>query len=226
MAVHYEEFRLYDPSIIGKVVGRWPFATVMANGPEWPAVAHTPLVFKEPAGDGQLGAVEFHLARANPAFADFLPGKPVTLSLLGPSAHVSPSWYVGRFPSADSDRSRTAPTWNYLNPTLRGRLSLLSDTQLAEHLADLVAQSEGDAGWRIAEIDQQFFVGLRNHITGFRVEAEAFDCVSKFNQDKSALDRSGVIDGLRRRGRDQDASVADFMETLARLEESGQATAG
>ena len=217
MTTHYEEFRLYDPAVIGKIVARWPFATVMVNGPHWPAVVHTPLVFKESTGEARPGSVEFHLARANPAFADFLPAKPVALSLLGPSALVSPSWYMGRFPDADSDRSRTAPTWDYLNLTLHGRLSPLSDAQLASHLSDLVGQSERDAGWRLAEIDQGFFAGLRNHIMGFSVEIESFTCLAKFSQDKSALDRSGVIAGLRRRATGQDASVADLVEDLSIL---------
>lgn len=55
MTIHYEEFRLCDPAVIGKIVARWPFATVIANGPQWPAVAHTPLVFKDPAGDEGFG---------------------------------------------------------------------------------------------------------------------------------------------------------------------------
>lgn len=132
---------------------------------------------------------------------------------------------MGRFPDADSDRSRTAPTWNYLNLTLHGRLSPLLDAQLASHLSDLVSQSEGDAGWRIAEIDQKFFAGLRDHIMGFCVEIESFDCVAKFSQDKSAADRSGVVAGLRRRGIGQDASVADLPESLSSLDDGGHSTA-
>lgn len=86
MTAHYQEFRLYDPAVIARIVARWPFAAIVANGPEWPVVAHAPLTL-----------------------------------------------------------------------TLRGRLAVLSDAELAAHLADLVGQTEGEAGWRIAEIDPGFF---------------------------------------------------------------------
>lgn len=206
MTQHYETFRVDDPAIIPRIVARWPFATIVANGPDWPVSAQTPLVMV----NGQQ-AVEFHLAKANPAMSLLQEGAQVMAILQGPSAHVSPSWYRGRFPTPDADRSRTAPTWNYLTLTLRGQLETLSDEGLAGHLADLVARSEAAEGWHLSEIDAQFFTGLRDHIRGFRLVIEGFDCIAKFSQDKSDQDRSGVIAGLLARGQGQDRDVADLV---------------
>lgn len=216
MTAHYQEFRLDDPAVIARVIMRWPFAAIVANGPEWPVVAHAPLVLSKAAGGREgFDAVEFHLAKINPALADLGDGIPVTLDVQGPSAHVSPAWYMGRFPNSDADRSRTAPTWDYLTLTMRGHLAVLSDAELAAHLADLVGQTEGENGWRISEIDPGFFTGLRSHILGYRVRIESFDCIAKFSQDKSDADIAGIIAGLCRRGRGQDRSVAELVGSLA-----------
>lgn len=206
MTQHYENFRIDDPAIIPRIVSRWPFATIVANGPGWPVSAQTPLVMV----DGQP-AVEFHLAKANPAMPMLQPGAKAVAILQGPSAHVSPSWYRGRFPTPDADRSRTAPTWDYLTLTLRGQLDVLTDEGLASHLADLVARHEAADGWHLAEIDPQFFAGLREHIRGFRLVIEGFDCIAKFSQDKNDQDISGVIAGLLARGQGQDRAVADLV---------------
>ncbi len=205
--------------MIARIVARWPFASIVANGPEWPVVAHAPLILSKIAeGKGkELGAVEFHLAKVNPALVHLNEGTPVTLDVQGPSAHVSPAWYKGRFPADDSDRSRTAPTWDYLALTMRGRLVVLSDMELAAHLSDLVGQTEGETGWRISEIDPGFFSDLRNHIVGYRMHIESFDCIAKFSQDKGEADIPGIVAGLCGRDLGQDRSVAELVGSLAAI---------
>ena len=212
MTQHYKSFRIDDPTIIPRIVARWPFATIVANGPGWPMAAQTPLVMV----DGQ-SAVEFHLAKANPAMAVLQEGAKAMAILQGPSAHISPSWYLGRFPTPDSDRSRTAPTWDYLTLTLRGQLGVLADDGVANHLSDLVARHEAPDGWQLAEIDPQFFNELRGHIRGFRLVIEGFDCVAKFSQDKADQDISGVIAGLIARGQGVDREVADLVRNPGSL---------
>lgn len=217
MTTHYQEFRLTDPAVVARIVSRWQFAAIIANGPQWPVVAHAPLVVSKTAelADTGPGAVEFHLAKINPAMPHLGDGMAVTLDVQGPSAHVSPSWYKGRFQNDDADRSRTAPTWDYLTLTMRGRLAVLSDAELAAHLVDLVGQSEEENGWRMSEVDPGFFSGLRNHIVGYRVRIESFECIAKFSQDESETDILGIIAGLCRRNRGQDRSVAELMVSLA-----------
>lgn len=210
MTAHYEDFRLHDPRIIARIVSRWPFATITANGPDWPVVAHAPLTLADD------GAVEFHLAKANPALPHLAAGTPVSVVVQGPSAHVSPAWYGARFP-AGADRSRTAPTWDYLTLTLRGRLALLPEAELIRQIARLVAQHEGIEGWQMSEIDPAFFTALRTHILGFRLEIADFDCIAKFSQEQAEEDRAGASAGLRARGQGQDAAVARLIESLTEI---------
>ena len=92
--------------------------------------------------------------------------------------------------------------------------TLVSCAELAAHLSDLVGQNEGKAGWQIAEIDPGFFSGLRNHIVGYRVHIESFDCVAKFSQNRGAIDVAGIVAGLKARGLGQDLAVAGLVESL------------
>ena len=76
-----------------------------------------------------LGA--FRLAERVPA-----DGAKATLLVSGPGAQISPSWYTARFPGQRPDRSRTAPTYNYVNATLSGTLQTMSEQHLAGHALD------------------------------------------------------------------------------------------
>lgn len=208
MSSHYQEFRRTDPAIISQVVEQSPFATITANGPDWPVVAQSPVVMPTP------DHVEFHLANINPAMPQLREGTPAVLVFQGPSAHVSPSWYRARFPGPDADRSRTAPTWDYLTLTLRGRLQIMEDAELTRHLEELVARHEGEQGWKLSEIDPAFFSGLRQHITGYRLGIEAFDCIAKLSQDQSVEDREWIVAGLSARATGQDLALADMISSL------------
>ena len=214
MTAHYEKFRLRDPSVIARILAQWPFATLIANGPDWPVTAHAPLTLAEAQPAGGLGAVEFHLARANPAFPHLSRGTKAALVVLGPNAPVSPAWYRDRFPDPGSDRSRAAPTWNYLSLRLEGRLEPMPEAGLIRHIENLVAAHEGRDGWRIDEIAPDFFAGLRQHIQGFRLQIEAFDCIAKFSQDKGAKEAPHIVAGLRERGQGQDDAVANLVDSL------------
>lgn len=86
---HYARFKHHEPNLVRELVEVFPFAAIMTNGPSAPLVAQAPMTYRD--SHTNAGALEFHLARANP-ICRFLEAKPpITVLVQGPSAPVSRS---------------------------------------------------------------------------------------------------------------------------------------
>lgn len=204
--MHYAEYKQTDPSLVRDMVETFPFATFIVNGEEGPIVAQAPLTFRD--GRAPAGALEFHLARVNPIAPSMTPGTPVTVLVQGPGAAISPSWFNASFPGPNPDRSRTAPTYNYVSLVLRGRLEFMSEEALQVQIADLVRAHEPQDGWRLEELAPQLWEGWRRAIQGYRLEIDAFDLTAKLSPGDVPGDRPGVVQGLRRRSLQDDKAMA------------------
>ncbi|MFA4938852.1 FMN-binding negative transcriptional regulator [Brevundimonas sp.] len=209
--MHYAEYKQRDPSLVREMIETFPFAAILANGENGPLVAEAPVTFR--SGPRPAGAVEFHLARVNPVGASLAEGAPVSLLFRGPDAAVSPSWFTGSFQGEAPDRSRAAPTYNYLSLVLRGRLQLLGDDALQSQIADLVTANEPkDNGWSLDELAPDLWTAWRGVIQLYRIEIDDFELTAKFTPGEIPADRPGVVEGLRRRASRHDVMVAHFMD--------------
>lgn len=216
--MHYEHFKQRDPKVLKALVESFPFATITANGPDGPVVAHAPLTFKQ--GITANGMVEFHLAKENPIIPYMQNGTKLTVTVNGPSAPISPSWYTARFPSDKSDRSKTAPTYNYINANLSGSIQTMDTEHLTSQIGDLVAANEPDDGWNMQEIDPTTFDKWRGLIAGFRMPIESFDMTAKLSQEQNPANKSGIIAGLQKRGVPSDMAMAQMVEIFDGTPES------
>ena len=154
----------------------------------------------------------------------------------GPEAYISPRWYPSVQPAAEGGAARgraegrAVGTWNYEQAQFAGVLRVHHDrdrlreevTQLG-HTHDDRRIAEGcpaDAGrgaWRTDELPPDFFDAMLRGIVG--LELEITDVVGRFKlaQNRTQLDRDGVIDGLIERGRPNDLSVAGSMRAATPL---------
>ncbi len=208
--MHYAEYKQHDSSLVLEMVKTFPFATILVNGSNGPLVAQAPLTPR--MGESPAGAVEFHLALANPISETLVPDVPVTVLVQGPGAAISPSWYTASFEGPTPDRSKTAPTYNYLSLVIRGRLSLMDDQALQKQIKDLVLVNESGGGWKIEELAPHLWNGWRKAIRGYRLEVAEFDLTAKLSQGDSPGDKPGVVEGLRRRALQDDATMARLVE--------------
>jgi transcriptional regulator len=208
--MHYEEFKLKDPRLVAHVLRTFPFAAILVNTPDGPAVAQAPMTFRD--SSGPAGAVEFHLAKANPIAGHMLQDVPITILARGPGAHVSPSWFSASYPTPGADRSRTAPTYNYLSLVINGRLSYMDDQALQVQIQDLVRENEPADGWKTSELAPDLWGMWRKVIQGYRLEIDRFDLTAKFSEGDIPADRPGVIQGLRTRAAWGDLGVARVLD--------------
>jgi transcriptional regulator len=180
-----------------------PFATIAGVIDGEIHFAYVPLIMdSEPA---PLGAVRFHVARANP-LARLEDGALVKFSVLGPHAYISPDWY-----EADGQ----VPTWNYVAVEGRGRAKRVGAVETRAHLEALAAQEEAalapKPAWRIARVPEERLVKMLPQIVGFHLVLDSLEGKVKLSQNKSAADRTRVIAALETRGDAESAGVAQAM---------------
>lgn len=216
--MHYDHFKQRDPKVLKALIESFPFASITVNGPNGPVVAHAPLTFKQ--GITANGMVEFHLAKENPIIPYLQNGAKLTITVNGPSAPISPSWYTARFPGDKPDRSKTAPTYNYINANLCGSIQMMDTGNLTNQINDLVTANEPHDGWQMQEIDPATFEKWRGLIAGFRMPIESFDMTAKLSQEQNAADKPGIIAGLKKRGAPSDIAMAQMVDIFDGTPES------
>ena len=130
-----------------------------------PEAAHLPFVLDH--SRGRLGTLIAHVARANPLWRRFAPGREVLVVFQGPHAYVSPDWYAGR---------GLVPTWNYVAVHGYGVPRLLTGEAAAS--AALAALSRVmEAGlapklpWSMDQLSETARRGLVRGVVAFRDRA-------------------------------------------------------
>lgn len=216
--MHYDHFKQHNPLVLKALIESFPFATIAVNGADCPVVAHAPLTFRQ--GTTANGTVEFHLAKENPIMPLLQNGTKATIIINGSSAHISPSWYTARFSGDNPDRSKTAPTYDYVNATLQGSIQTMDTASLIAQISDLVAENEPHDGWKMPEIAPSTFSKWCQLISGFRMAIESFVLIAKLSQEQNTADKLGIIAGLRKRSAPSDMAVATLIEQFGSNAES------
>lgn len=194
-------FRSEDRPLLETIIEQVGFGMVFAQLPDGPRVAHTPIVS---TGDG---AVHFHLARAN-ALTRHLDGMTALVVVNGPDAYVSPRWYA---------TEGSVPTWNYVALELEGRVRKMGEEGLAGLLEALGRRQEaritsGGQPWTRDAVPQDQWNKLIRGIVGFELEVLAWRPTFKLSQNKDAVTREQVAEGLEANGA---AALAQLMRSLA-----------
>jgi transcriptional regulator len=170
-----------------------------------PEIAHIPFLFDmEP---GPFGVLRAHVARANPIAALLASQPRVVAVFTGPHAYITPRWYEA--PSAN------VPTWNFTAVHAHGVAKPMADrADVLRALRDLSAKHEAgaDTPWTVDGADAKYVERLLGGIVAFSIQIERMEAKAKLSQNRSALDRAGVVRGLRARGGGDDGAIAEMIE--------------
>jgi transcriptional regulator len=200
-----------DTNALHAFIHAHPFATLVTSGGGLFAT-HLPLVLRP--GDGPLGTLEGHVARANPHHERAQSGSEALVIFAGPHAHITPEWY----PSKQRD-GRVVPTWNYVAVHAWGCVRFTEDEEfLRPHLAQLTERHESERGsaWRITDPPADYVTKQLGAIVGVEIVIERLEGKWKMSQNRSAEDAAGVVDGLRRTSEPSDEEVARIVEARGR----------
>lgn len=153
--------------------------------------------------------VTAHMARANPHWRHIDDGAPTLLVVTGAQAYISPSWYASK-----AEHGRVVPTWNYSVVHLTGRAQVHEDGEwLRRAVDDLVDRHEAHRPepWSSADAPERYIEGQLRAIVGVEISIERVEAKAKLSQNRSAVDREGVVRGLRQEGSPGATAVAEQM---------------
>jgi transcriptional regulator len=199
-------FRVDDVAQMHALMRARPFAALVSNGASGLYASHMPTVLKEA---GSHGAIEFHLARANPHWKELAEGHEALMIFQGAEGYVTPNWYPSK-----AQHGKVVPTWNFAVVHAYGHPQVMQDAAwLRQNVTELTAQQEEDQPrpWAPSDAPDTFITAMVRGIVGFRFVITRIEGKWKMNQNREAQDRAGVVKGLGERGRADDREMAEFV---------------
>ena len=203
-----DHFRVDDLAEMHALMRARAFATLISAGAPGLCATHLPTVLKS---EGEFGAIECHLARANPHWKDLAEGGEALMIFQGPEAYITPNWYATK-----AETGKAVPTWNYIAVHAYGRPQVMQDKEwLRRHVGELTTQQEAHEPhpWKITDSPESYIDVMLRGIVGFRFDIDRIEGKWKMNQNRELRDRVGTADGLEQRAVGEDTAVAAVMRS-------------
>jgi transcriptional regulator len=205
-----EDFRVDDLPTLHADMQRSSLATLVSLTSAGLIATHLPVLLDPDRGP--LGTILGHVSRANLQWQQTVSTTESLLIFSGPDTYVTPNWYP-----AKQETHRVVPTWNYAAVHAYGTLTFFDDPErlrtIVTRLTDL-HESTSPTPWKVTDAPANYIDGQLKAIVGFELPLSRIEGKRKFNQNRSAADQSGVIQGLRSLNDPIKSAVADFMQTL------------
>lgn len=173
------------------LIEAYPFGTMVLSQDDQPQAHHLPFVLQRQ--QGRCGTLYGHVARANPVW--HLAGREAEVLVIfqGPQSYISPSWYPSK-----QQHGKVLPTWNYMVAHVYGRLELLPEALLHDHLRALSDQQERTFAepWSIDDAPADYIDKLQKAVVGLQIAISRIEAKWKLSQNRPLADRLSVVDAL------------------------------
>jgi transcriptional regulator len=212
-------FTVTDMAEIGAFVDAVQAADLVTFDGTKPISTLLPVIWDRPAEPGDedagYGRLLGHIAIANDQWKTAAEDAQALAIVHGPQAYISPSWYESKF-----RHGRVVPTWNYAAVHFTGAVTFHHDTEWKRQLVTrLTRLHEGgrEHPWAVSDAPPEYIEGQLRAIVGLELAITTIEAKQKLSQNRSELDRHGVVAGLRAEPGVGPAEVASLM--AAQLEE-------
>jgi transcriptional regulator len=201
-------FAVTDMAQITAFVGAAQSADLVTFDGSKPVSTLIPVIWDRPA-DG-YGRLLGHVAIANDQWKTAMAGAQALAIVHGPQAYISPTWYESK-----ARHGRVVPTWNYEAVHLAGPIAFHQDTEWLRALVTrltLLHESDREHPWAVTDAPPDYIDGQLRAIVGVELTITSIEAKQKLSQNRSELDRAGVVAGLRHEPGAGPAAVANLMD--------------
>lgn len=146
-------------------------------------------------GGGEYGILRAHLARGNKQLDALREATEALVVFRGPECYVTPSWYPSK-----AEHGKVVPTWNYAVVQARGMPLVIDDASWGHAQIDqMTANLENGRNhpWKVSDAPNDFIANQLKGIVGVEIPIRSIEGKWKVSQNRLAMDRQGVINGLR-----------------------------
>ena len=199
-----EQFKQEDPDLLTAFIQKNNFATLFSGISGNLQASHLPIQLKPSLG--KKGSLWGHMARASQHWQTIGPGEGVLTVFQGSHAYISPTWYGAE---------NTVPTWNYTAVHVYGLYQPVHDPEkLKLMLKELVDRQESflTPPWKVESLSPDFLEKMIGQIVGFEIEITDIQGKWKLNQNHPKERREKAARALRKRGGENNRSIADLMD--------------
>ena len=204
-----KHFELTDSKIMHDLMRQFSFATIVSVLEGVPFATHMPVVIRPELS--KFGTLRTHIARANPQWESFTQESgssdaEILVIFQGDHTYISPKWY---------ETHPSVPTWNYVTVHAYGRPKIVEESARVRALLDeLVGSCEGEKGWNSSNLSEKYMDGMMRGIVAFEIEITRLEGKMKLSQNRSEVDRQGVIAALATGASPDDQAIAAKMQLL------------
>lgn len=177
-----EHFSVKEAAVLYDWIERWSFGTLITSHRGRMEANQIPFLVDRERGD-LLG----HMARSNKQWQTLLNAEHLLVLFNGPHGYVSPAWY---------SQPDGVPTWNYLTVQVQGKAELVkTENEAIDILRRLTNTNEAlyGPGWRLEDLDEARLKAMTQAIVCFRIHISTLEGKAKLSQNRSKMDRVGVI---------------------------------
>jgi transcriptional regulator len=150
------------------------------------------------------------VSRANRVWRDARPDVDALAIFHGPQGYITPAWYPSK-----AETGKVVPTWNYIVVHAYGRLRFLDDPAwLRRHVETLTATHEASRTepWSVSDAPSDYIDGLIKGIVGFELTVTRLLGKRKLNQNKTDVERDGLVRAMREHGDADTTAMAELIE--------------
>jgi transcriptional regulator len=204
----FEERRL---DVMHKLITDHAFGTLVTLNAAGINADHLP--FELDPSAGEFGTLRAHVARANPLWRESSTDVEALAIFEGANAYVSPSWYPSK-----QDDGKVVPTWNYMVVHAYGPLRVIDDPVWLKGLVGRLTdrhESGRSAQWSVADAPQDYIDKLLNAIVGIEIPVTRLIGKWKISQNRSSVDRAGVVAGLNASGGMDESAMARAISSVS-----------
>jgi len=202
---HFDEPRT---EVLHDLIRQHPLGALVTHGAGGLDANHLP--FELLPGQGALGTLSAHVARANPLWQEVADGDEVLVVFSAGDAYISPNWYPSKH-----ETHQQVPTWNYMVVHAHGRIVVRDDERYVRGVvARLTRTHEAaqPAPWKMGDSAPEFIDGLLQKIVGLEIGITRLTGKFKLSQNKELRDLRGAGKALTAQG---EHAVGDAMLVLA-----------
>ena len=194
-------FNENNTAILQNFIVEHGFAIMVSSHHGQAFANHFPLLIER--GQGALGTLVGHMARANPHWRQLAPEQEILVIFHGPHTYISPSWYNERL---------SVPTWNYVAVHAYGIFQLIPDDKLYALLQKTVNTFEtGSKNPYGLDLPDDYLNKMMEKIVGFEIAISRLEGKFKLSQNRSSVDQKNVIAALHQRNGCHDQEIAALM---------------
>lgn len=195
-----EMFQEDRAEVLHDLMRSHPFATLVSFDGKGVVADHIPMVLHPELGDH--GVLRGHVARPNPLWQEFDASVDVLAIFQGVHHYITPNWYPSK-----QETEKVVPTWNYAVVHACGPMTIFKEADwLRAQVESLTMQMESGRSepWAVSDAPDDYLERQFRGIVGLEIAITQLIGKWKLNQNRTAEDRQGVVEGLK--GEDNEAA--------------------